>query len=103
MQLRSLDGRSYYFAFCISIHLTDGFLSELFYMRIGIFRLGIFEFYDVGMQHIAEIINQWTEEDIGLSFLCILFGYWAIELVVAGHGKRESMYEIFSLLMVSLG
>ena len=71
-------------------------------MRIGIFRLGILELYDVGMQHIAEVINQWTEEDVGISFLGILFGYRAIELVVASHGKRESMYEIFSLLMVSL-
>ena len=68
MQLRGLDGRSYHFAFCISIHLADGFLPELLHMRIGILRLGIFEFYDVGMQHIAEIINQWTEEDVGISF-----------------------------------
>ena len=102
MQLRSLDGRSHNFAFCISNHLSDGILSKLLYMRIGILRLSIFEFHDVRMKHIAEIINQWTEEDVSISFLGILFGYRAIELVVAGHGERESMHEIFSLLTVSL-
>ena len=83
--------------------MSDGILLELFYMRSGILRLGILELYNVGMLHIAEVVNKRTEEDIGIAFLGVLFGYRTVELVVASHGKRESVHEIFSLLMISLG